>query len=612
MKPDPRKYANSLSLLKNFTTFVLKRKDNGVEEGLIILQAKNKEDTVNLDEFILEGPDNGVPRFTKIKEVGNNNHDTSQSSSNPQLMLPGNLPPTLSITFNPRIPNSTYLTASHLSQSPAPVTSSNKLSILDGSVGLDDAQPRSSTRLRLKRCSKVTESCGQQLGGRGLDVNGAVAGREAGEGRCIKRDLKGKISNAGKKSKWQVSDIGKNCEDQEEVFGKVEIKSEDQDILNEREEACTKAFDLGEMNTDVKKLYSNNLADANKTICKICQKTLRLVVMRTHTRGCHKISIADYTKQYGNPRAQIINPIFYHKCGICSKEMLLDPDYIHAHAQQKHKISLKEYSSKFLVYLNQRYNDKARNKNMNKNGKPDVNLNLIVAESSMQTKSENTSKDVNIRRFKGRHLIDETNILPPRKRIIVEEENFKGMQKRFKRKKLNTNDCMKIEMDEVKAVYKPFASPINIEPITRNKDDIEIKDLKNPVNREHVMIGRKHVLVDDAHIIVEHDEMRNGPDSCDSEHLQDMLPSADGRDKSPLFLDSWQTESGHMQNIQSGSHDVKKTSSHDKVIASLVPSSQDCGKSHVEMNRSQEDTINSSSEFAANRKISQEESDKND
>ena len=112
--PDVKNFADSLSMLRKFTTFVLKRKDNGMEEGLVFLQLKNKENTVSLDEFVLkrpnEGTDNGsvnqnaqvaaVPQFTKIKEV-NNNHEVSPSMSTPHLMLPVNLPPTLSITYNP-------------------------------------------------------------------------------------------------------------------------------------------------------------------------------------------------------------------------------------------------------------------------------------------------------------------------------------------------------------------------------------------------------------------------------------------------------------------------------------------------------------------------------
>merc|ERR1719233_554924 len=262
---------------------------------------------------------------------------------------------------------------------------------------------------------------------------------------------KGGRSNSGIKSKDHVLDSVKNLDHQEEF----KIKSEYQENLKDRKEADIEAIELKELNTDEKKLYSNNLADANKTICQICHRTITMVAMRGHTRGCHKISIADYTKQYGNPRAQKISPIFYHKCGICSKEMLLDPDYIHPHAGQKHKISLKDYSIKFLVH--QRNN--ARNKSKNKNGKPDVNQNL--AKSSMHSKFDSTFKDVNIRRSMEHHPIDETNILPPRKRNLVEEENLKGMQSKIKRKKLNKRDEMKMEMEKplVNAGNILFASP---------------------------------------------------------------------------------------------------------------------------------------------------------
>ena len=292
MTPEVKDFAASLSLLRNFTTFLLKRKDNGMEEGLVFLQLKNKENTVSLDEFVLkrpnEGTDNGnvnqnaqvaaVPQFTKIKE-DNNNHEASPILSTSHLMLPVNLPPTLSITYNPCTPTSTCLTPVTLSNSTVKSNSKFSKSV---SGELNNTQPRSSARLRLKSNTKIREQSGQQVGSRGSDVKGAVAGEKGGDGMCTIRAVIEKRINL---------DL-ENCDDQEESCSKDKNKGKDQKTVKESEETNNSAIDLEELDTD-KKLYSNNLADGIKTVCKICQRILKLVGMRTHTQKSHKMGIKE-------------------------------------------------------------------------------------------------------------------------------------------------------------------------------------------------------------------------------------------------------------------------------------------------------------------------------
>ena len=561
MTPDVRNFADSLSMLKNFTTFVLKRKDNGMEEGLVFLQLKNKEDTtVRLDEFVLERPnhatDNGNvnqsskvadPQFTKIKGVNNNNHEIST----PHLMLPVNLPPTLSITFNPCTSTSTCLTPA--TPTPSPVMSNSKLS-KSVSGELNKSQPRSSARLRQKSNIRIRELSGQQEGSWGCNVNEAVAGGKEGDRMCTIRAVVGKRRNLDME----------NRDDQDEFCGKDENKSKDQNTLKQSEEIGNTAIDPEEVNTNDEKLYSNNLADSIKTVCKVCQRTVKLVGMRSHTRNCHKISITEYTEKYGNPRAQMIKPIFYHKCGICSKEMLLDADTIHSHLQT-HKVSLKEYSNKFLVYC--RKID--QNQNKNKEGKPAVNQNLKLAKVSMQSKFESAFKGVNTRRSeKVCHPVAEKDKLP---RKIAKEENFTGMQTRLKRRKLNSSDKTKKEIPLVNAVINPLASPIKGEFNTRNKDDVESKEEeKMVISGQHqdgfgrVINERERVVVDDgAQNIGNHDkehvQTRNKKDHCHNGHVQDVLANLDGSNRSFNFL-SCQSESGNCRTSQSRSQDATKKS----------------------------------------------------
>ena len=95
--------------------------------------------------------------------------------------------------------------------------------------------------------------------------------------------------------------------------------------------------------------FSNDMVDAIKTHCKVCQLPVTLNYLRTHTKNNHKLSISKYKEMFGNPRDknQFLQ-VIYHKCGICSEEILLDADDIHRHVQQ-HKIPLSTYNAKFII-----------------------------------------------------------------------------------------------------------------------------------------------------------------------------------------------------------------------------------------------------------------------
>ena len=115
--------------------------------------------------------------------------------------------------------------------------------------------------------------------------------------------------------------------------------------------------------SSTQKVYSNDMTDACKTVCKICHKNVTLNIMRTHTRTVHKINIKDYRDMHGNPREQIINKV-YHKCQLCKKELLLDADDIHIHVL-KHQISLREYNHKFILRSKTNINRQMKYKHFN-------------------------------------------------------------------------------------------------------------------------------------------------------------------------------------------------------------------------------------------------------
>ena len=95
------------------------------------------------------------------------------------------------------------------------------------------------------------------------------------------------------------------------------------------------------------RVFSNDMTDACRTICKVCKAQVTLNYMRNHTKNNHQMTIHEYKDMFGNHRDQIVNEV-HHKCGFCQDEILLDADIIHLHVK-RHKVSLKEYNAKFIT-----------------------------------------------------------------------------------------------------------------------------------------------------------------------------------------------------------------------------------------------------------------------
>ena len=95
------------------------------------------------------------------------------------------------------------------------------------------------------------------------------------------------------------------------------------------------------------RVYSSDMTDACKTICKVCKVQVTLNYMRTHSKNKHKMTINEYKDMFGNHRDHIVKEV-HHKCGFCQEEILLDADSIHLHVK-RHKVSLKDYNAKFIT-----------------------------------------------------------------------------------------------------------------------------------------------------------------------------------------------------------------------------------------------------------------------
>ena len=85
--------------------------------------------------------------------------------------------------------------------------------------------------------------------------------------------------------------------------------------------------------------------------CRLCSRHFGLTAMRTHTRRNHGMSVREYQAQHGKLRENM-SMITWHKCQLCKEELLLDTDEIHNHANIKHRMSQKEYNSRFLILKN--------------------------------------------------------------------------------------------------------------------------------------------------------------------------------------------------------------------------------------------------------------------
>ena len=92
--------------------------------------------------------------------------------------------------------------------------------------------------------------------------------------------------------------------------------------------------------------YSNNLDDSVKIFCCECDKVVTFAGLEEHIL-IHKMSIKMYRQLYGEPKTQIIRPV-YHKCGLCAKDLLLAESIIKKHVKNCHLMEFTDYSGKFL------------------------------------------------------------------------------------------------------------------------------------------------------------------------------------------------------------------------------------------------------------------------
>jgi hypothetical protein len=97
-------------------------------------------------------------------------------------------------------------------------------------------------------------------------------------------------------------------------------------------------------------IFSNDMRDACKVKCKICDKEVVMSSKSNHTRRVHCLSLAEYKDIYGDHKMTLVRKMC-HKCGVCEEVLLLDAIEVAIHLRRKkHNISQKKYIKCFITY----------------------------------------------------------------------------------------------------------------------------------------------------------------------------------------------------------------------------------------------------------------------
>ena len=93
--------------------------------------------------------------------------------------------------------------------------------------------------------------------------------------------------------------------------------------------------------------FSNNMRDAVKTKCVVCEKVAFVVNMRMHVKK-HQMTITEYKSQKLDKKGYTLVERVMHKCGLCKEVMLLDADAIASHLHKHKGTTHKAYNEKFM------------------------------------------------------------------------------------------------------------------------------------------------------------------------------------------------------------------------------------------------------------------------
>jgi len=153
-----------------------------------------------------------------------------------------------------------------------------------------------------------------------------------------------------------VQDVNNN-----ESINRKEKEEDDSSVLNEfiQIDSDSEAIDVNEpvdsvLSTGASdkekkscKVFSDDFSDSCVVECGICDKHMSAHRLRSHTATQHNLPISQYKEQFGNQ--PVLIKTTYHICKLCGKEILLDLDSVASHVRTSHKVSIKEYNSRYMI-----------------------------------------------------------------------------------------------------------------------------------------------------------------------------------------------------------------------------------------------------------------------
>ena len=139
------------------------------------------------------------------------------------------------------------------------------------------------------------------------------------------------------------------------VASQLKFSSKPISLVDKPNPKITSTFSDDENLDESKIKLSNDMSDACKTPCKLCNQEVKLFAMRNHTKTIHNMSISEYKSKFGK-EYEIIEKV-YHKCRICGKIILLCSDSVAEHLKTLgHKLkdpngstTHKNYNEKYMM-----------------------------------------------------------------------------------------------------------------------------------------------------------------------------------------------------------------------------------------------------------------------
>ena len=130
----------------------------------------------------------------------------------------------------------------------------------------------------------------------------------------------------------------------QEIINKQKMKASPK--KNIKVEVCSKKD--SEAQKSFTEMFSNNMKDACKVKCRICDNDVVMSSFSTHSNSVHCLKLSEYTYYYGDHKKTISRKM-YHSCGLCKQVLLLDLNEIKSHLfRGKHNLSLTDYREKFM------------------------------------------------------------------------------------------------------------------------------------------------------------------------------------------------------------------------------------------------------------------------